>query len=740
MSAALLSLSAQLAMAAQDAEPSSFVQTEQVRAELVAETASVHPGQTLTVGLHQKIIPHWHTYWLNPGDSGLATTLAWQLPPGVSAGPIQWPIPHRFTQGPVTNHGYADEVTLLSELKVPPEAKPGQPLVLQAKASWLVCAEVCIPQNGLLSLSVPVVAKDAPVGTSHALIVQARAQLPTQPSWAVGAALKDKQLVLSLPAKAHEGAGRLKEAWFYPADWGVVAHNAPQPQRIEGEQLHLALTPGEAPLAQGKALRGVLVLTHELKGQEVRQGFEIAPVLGAAPAAPVASRDAPAKPERADTPGAALDPHEAPSLGLALVLAFTGGLILNLMPCVFPVLSIKALSLLSHTSHRPAQARLQGLAYTAGVLASFGLLALAMLALKAGGAQVGWGFQFQSPGFVLVVAYLMLAVGLSLSGVFTIGASVTGVGGALADKPGLSGSFFTGVLATVVATPCTAPFMGGAIGFALGQPAAVVLAVFLSLGLGLAVPYLLLSTWPALQRWLPRPGAWMERFKQALAFPMYAAAAWLVWVLAQQADANAVGAALLGMVGIAFAAWLYDATRQSTAWRPAAGLLLALLTVSGVIGSSLLSLEGREPQVVSAASPSGKAKAWSPYDPVAFQQLRADGKPVFLNFTAAWCITCLANERVALSQAPVQEAFKAQGITYLKGDWTRQDPAITEVLRNFDRSGVPLYVYYPAGIGSKPVVLPQILTPDVVLQALRDAAPKTGVALAQPALAPSVQP
>lgn len=724
----------------QDATAASVVQTDQVRAALVAETASVHPGQTLTVGLHQKIIPHWHTYWSNPGDSGLATTLAWQLPPGASAGPIQWPIPNRFTQGPVTNHGYADEVTLLSQVKVPPDAKPGQPLVLQAKASWLVCAEVCIPQSGQLSLSVPVVAKDEPLGPSHALILQARAQLPSQPSWAVGAALKGAQLVLSLPPKVHQGEGRLKDAWFYPAEWGHVAHNAPQPLGIEAEQLSLALTPGEAPLAEGKALRGVLVLTREVKGQEVREGFELAPVLGSVPTVPLAARDESAKPEATLTQSPVADATETPSLGLALLLAFAGGLILNLMPCVFPVLSIKALSLLSHSSQSPTQSRLQGLAYTAGVLASFGLLALAMLALKAGGSQVGWGFQFQSPGFVLVVAYLMLAVGLSLSGVFTIGASVTGVGGSLADKPGLSGSFFTGVLATVVATPCTAPFMGGAIGFALGQPAPVVLVVFLSLGLGLAVPYLLLSTWPALQRWLPRPGAWMERFKQALAFPMYAAAAWLVWVLAQQADANAVGAALLGMVGIAFAAWLYDTTRQSTAWRPAAGLVLASLTVSGVIGGSLLSLEGNEPQAASQSAPAGKDKAWSPYEPVAFQQLRADGKPVFLNFTAAWCITCLANERVALSQPLVQEAFKAQGITYLKGDWTRQDPAITEVLRNFGRSGVPLYVYYPAGIGSKPVVLPQLLTTDIVLQVLKDAALKTGVAIADPFPAPSVQP
>ncbi len=390
------------------------------------------------------------------------------------------------------------------------------------------------------------------------------------------------------------------------------------------------------------------------------------------------------------------------------------------------MLSIKALSLLSHSGRSAWQVRAQGLSYTTGVLASFALLAALLLALKATGAQIGWGFQFQSPLFVLAVAYLMFAVGLSLSGVFTIGGSLTGVGGSLADKPGHTGSFFTGVLATVVATPCTAPFMGGAIGFALGQPAPVVLAVFLSLGLGLAAPYLLLSFWPALQHRLPRPGLWMERFKQFLAFPMYAAAAWLVWVLAQQAGVNAAGAALLGMVAIGFAAWVYGSTRPSVSARTRhAGLALASVGLAAALagGHAGLDLDGGDATGTTASS----GKHWQAYTPAKLDELRSQGEPVFVNLTAAWCITCLANERVALSQDKVVLAFQSRGITYLKGDWTNQDPEITRLLEKFGRSGVPLYLYYPPGAQSEPVVLPQILTPDIVLSALKDASPKVAL-------------
>jgi thiol:disulfide interchange protein DsbD len=347
------------------------------------------------------------------------------------------------------------------------------------------------------------------------------------------------------------------------------------------------------------------------------------------------------------------------------------------------------------------------------------LLGGVLIVLKAGGAQIGWGFQFQSPVFVLMTSYLVFSVGLSLSGVFSIGASIAGVGSSLAQRPGYAGSFFTGVLATIVATPCTAPFMGGALGYALTQPPVQLMAVFLSLGLGLALPYLLLSNWPLLQRRLPRPGIWMERMKQVLAFPMYGTGVWLVWVLAQQAGTGAIAIALGGMVTIAFAAWLFESTRASepsirNAGIACAALAVAVVLAGGYIGVTANAAGGAMPEQSSTAK-----EISQPYSAERLQALRSRGMPVFVNFTAAWCITCLVNERVALGQHAVSRTFDAEGITYLKGDWTNQDVRITSQLAEFGRSGVPLYVFYPKGIDSTPVVLPQLLTPDIVIDALK---------------------
>ena len=376
-----------------------------------------------------------------------------------------------------------------------------------------------------------------------------------------------------------------------------------------------------------------------------------------------------------------------------------GGLILNLMPCVFPVLSIKALALVREGNHRA-----EGLAYTAGVLASFAVLAAVLIALRAGGQQVGWGFQFHSPVFVLVVSYLLFLVGLNLSGFFDIGGGFTGVGSSLAARQGLAGSFFTGVLAAVVATPCTAPFMGAALAFALAQPAAVMLSVFLALGLGLALPFLVLAFWPAAQRWLPRPGAWMDRFKQFLAFPMFAAVVWLLWVLAQQTGPDGVALALGGLVLLAFALWL---RRVSDGVAGAAGLVIGLLLAFSVT-------YWIKPQPAADVRADATLEA---YSAERLAELRAQKQPVFVNLTASWCISCLVNERVALSRPEVKDAFAKAGVVYLKGDWTREDPKITAVLKAHGRSGVPLYLYYAPG-AAEAVVLPQLLTPGLVIEAV----------------------
>ena len=683
---------------------SSQAATEQVQARLLASVDAVRPGDQIVLGVQQRIIPHWHTYWRNPGDSGIATTIAWSLPPGASAGDIQWPTPSRFNLGPVTNLGYEKEVTLLSSVQVPDAVKAGGSFPIQAKVNWLVCQEVCIPQEVQLELVLPIVHKGASVGPGSPLIDQAKARLPVTSPWPVQIEHRADKLALKVTSLELQSA-KIKDIWFYPAKWGQVVHNAEQTRRQEGDALVLDLQSGEDPVLAGDTLSGVLVVTEDGGDGAVSRGFTV---------------------ESTVLPGVATSASQPLDIGLAaaLGLALLGGLILNLMPCVFPVLSIKALALLRHADQSPAQKRLHGLVYTSGVLASFALLAGLLIALKAGGSQVGWGFQFQSPLFVLAVAYLIFAVGLSLSGVFSIGGSVAGVGSSLAERPGYSGAFFTGVLAAIVATPCTAPFMGGAIAYALAQPAGVLLAVFLSLGFGLALPYLALSTWPALQAALPRPGLWMERVKQGFAFPMYATAAWLVWVLAQQAGVNSVAIALAGMVVIAFAAWLYESFRHGQGLPRLAGLGVASLAllmalVGGYVG---ISVSPAGTAGSSAQLAAGTDRHWEPYSEQRLRDLRAKGEPVFVNLTAAWCITCLVNERVALNQSAVTNAFKDAGVTYLKGDWTNQDEQITKVLSQFGRSGVPLYAFYPKGIDAAPVVLPQLLTPDIVLAALKAAA------------------
>jgi thiol:disulfide interchange protein/DsbC/DsbD-like thiol-disulfide interchange protein len=678
------------------AQASSFeAATGQVKAQLVASVDAVRPGDEILVGVQQRIIPHWHTYWKNPGDSGLATRIDYELPAGATAGEIQWPTPERITTGPVTNYGYSNQVTLLSTLKMPDNIAAGGVFPVKAKVKWLVCEEECIPQEVELALELPVVLPGADTGRGSPLIETARAGLPVASPWPVSLAHRDNALVLKIKGLGQQSAS-IGNVWFFPDDWGRVAHGADQPRHIAGDTVELQLKPGDAPLPPGAKLAGVLVVTEGSGSGSVARGYVV----------DVADSDSAPKAESELV------------LASAMLLALLGGVILNLMPCVFPVLSIKALALIKHARHEPRQTKLHGLAYTLGILASFLLLGLILIALKAGGAEIGWGFQFQSPLFVLAVAYLMFTVGLSLSGVFSIGSSVAGVGSKLAGRSGYSGSFFTGVLATVVATPCTAPFMGAAVGFALSQPPVVLLAVFLSLGLGLALPYLLLSNWPSLQRRLPKPGVWMDRLKQGMAFPMYAAAVWLVWVLAQQSGINSIVVALGGMVAIAFAAWLYEITKYSAQTAQRTGLGCSALLLIAVLFGGYFGVQTPAASAVAVTNPETAGEHWQSYTPARLKELRNAGKPVFLNFTAAWCISCLVNEKVALSQDAVIDAFKHAGITYLKGDWTNRDPEITRILAEFGRSGVPLYLYYPAGNSASPVILPQILTPEIVTQAV----------------------
>ncbi|MCE4557457.1 protein-disulfide reductase DsbD family protein [Roseateles cellulosilyticus] len=660
--------------------------TEHVQARLVSSQSTVAPGQRFTVALEQVIKPHWHTYWVNPGDSGQATTIDWT---GAQAGPLQWPTPSIQAIGPIVNYGYEGRAALLVDLTVPADAKPGARFQPQADVKWLVCKDVCIPEQVSLGLDLAVAAEPK-AGADAPQIDEWRAAIPKPAPFAVKLQPAPQGVRLSGPT-----AGVTK-AYFFADAWGAVAHSAPQPLTQDGGGWALDIPAGDEPLKAGQPLSGVVVLTTASGEQAWTVSAPVPEGAGKGPG----PADLSAPVTEAPTPVAA--PESDLGLLPALALALAGGLILNLMPCVFPVLSIKALALVREEGSHKAE----GLAYTAGVLASFAVLAAVLIALRAGGQQVGWGFQFHSPVFVLVVAYLLFLVGLNLSGFFEFGAGVTGLGSGLAAKQGLAGSFFTGVLAAVVATPCTAPFMGAALAFALAQPAAVMLAVFLALGLGLALPFLVLAFWPAAQRWLPRPGAWMDTFKQFLAFPMYAAVVWLLWVLAQQAGADGVALALGGLVLLAFGLWLRRASRSLAS--------AVVMTVSFALAFSVATWIKPVTAAAQAAAGDSSVEAFSAER---LAELRAQNKPVFVNLTAAWCISCLVNERVALSRPEVKDAFAKAGVVYLKGDWTREDPKITAVLKAHGRSGVPLYLYYAPG-AAEAQVLPQILTPGLVIEAV----------------------
>ena len=688
------------------AAAASPVRTDHVTATLESEVSAVAPGERFFVALRQQIIPKWHTYWINPGDSGLPTEIDWKLPAGATAEPIVWPAPKRLPVGPLVNYGYETDVRLLVPITAPKDARPGDTLRLEANARWLVCEEICIPEEGVLTLDVPVGPTTTIDDSRRAAFASARAALPKpSPFEAVTAAPSSPQaatpLLVEMPANM---AATVAEAYFFAERIDTVVHSAPQKFVAGGKGLTLSLPTGPLPLKPGENLSGILRLVEKPEAGGQTLHFAVS-----------AKQDAALLAVAAGGGMAAMQSGGGPGVGIleAMGLALLGGLLLNLMPCVFPILSMKALSLVHAASGARRTARLHGLLYGSGVLLSFLLVAGILLALRAAGDSIGWGFQLQTSWFVLLLAYLMFAIGLNLAGFFAFGGGrLVGIGDSLASRSGGSGAFFTGVLAVVVATPCTAPFMGVALGFALAQPAMVALAIFLALGLGMALPFLLLSIFPGLLRALPRPGPWMERFRQFLAFPMFATAAWLVWVLAQQSGPTGLALALAGMVLIGFAVWL---ARQVTgakrswdriAYGALAGLaLVAALATVPVIGSPVVAATA--PAANDGSATDAEWQAWSPDR---FEALRAEGKPVFVNFTAAWCITCLVNERTALSSEAVRNKFADAGVVRLKADWTKRDPAITAALAKFGRSGVPLYVLYPADKAKPPIVLPQILT------------------------------
>ncbi|HXJ00845.1 MAG TPA: thioredoxin family protein, partial [Micropepsaceae bacterium] len=572
-----------------------------------------------------------------------------------------------------------------------------------ADVMWLVCSDVCIPEDTQLTLPLSVTATPPPADAKTAtLFADARAKLPHAAPWPAVYDAGDKRFALLVQSPELAKAAP-REVAFYPYTDGFVESAAPQTLGTSDKGFVIQSATGYKLATQEKRkgagkFEGLLVLTGA-DGRVDALNVEAEP--GSVPASSVTLHD-----------------NASADVGLiqALVFAFLGGLILNLMPCVFPVLSMKALALAAKRE-APDKAKLSALSYGAGAVLSFVALAAGLILLRSGGASLGWGFQLQQPIFVTALALLMFAVGLNLSGLYEIGGGrLSNVGGTLAGRDGSLGSFFTGVLAVVVATPCTAPFMGAAMGYALTTNGAVALAVFAALGLGFAAPFMVLGFWPAALRVLPRPGAWMTTLRQVLAFPMYGAAIWLVWVLSQQAGSDGVLAVLAAALALAFGLWIYGRSQTADGTRRRMGFAAAALAVLGAIVLVPLAGAGVRPSGSANAAPQG-AFAYEPFSAAKLQSLRDEGRPVFVNATAAWCITCLVNEKVALSGGKLAEAFSARKVAALKADWTNQDSEITSLLASQGRSGVPLYLYYAPG-AEKPAVLPQLLTESTVLAAL----------------------
>ena len=650
-----------------------------VHARLVAEQTAVQPGGSITIALEEQIAPEWHTYWKNPGDAGAPTEITWTLPPGWKADTIQWPRPKRVPVGPLMDYGYEGRLWLLTRLTAPADAKG--PQVIKAAVNWLVCKNICIPEETALTITLPVgdAKPDATVAKDFAA---ARALLPVASPWKMNYALGNTlDLFVAAPmlAQAHPTS-----ADFFPGRTGLIKNAAPQLVGYAKDGLVLRLTPGAKVSG---LLDGLLVLTST---DGSVQALEVSAPPGPVPAAEFAA--------------ASSDGGDDLSLWAAMLFAFIGGLILNVMPCVLPILAMKAMAVARHGD----EGRGESFSYALGAIVSFAVLGLAIVLLRAGGQSVGWGFQLQSPIAVAGFALLVFAVALNLSGLFEVG-SIT-AGETLTRKGGFTGAFFTGVLAVAVAAPCTAPFMAAALGFALTQGALPALLVFVALGVGFALPFILLGIWPKALSFLPKPGAWMLTLKQFLAFPMYAAAAWLVWVLAQEAGPRGVIIALAAMIALALAAWLWGVTRDLQARGRGIGAVVALLVLAGALYAITL-LHGQE-SVPAAATTKGEA-----YTPEKLASYRAANRPVFVDATAAWCITCLVNEEAVLSQPNIKAAFAAKNVVYMVADWTNQNPQITTLLKENGRSGVPMYLYYAPG-AAKPVILPQILTDANVTAAL----------------------
>ena len=671
------------------------IKAQHLTAELVSLAPTIAPGGTQQVGLVITLEEHWHVYWVNAGDSGEPPTVTWTLPRGITAGPMQFGVPSRLPLGPLMDFGYEDTAAFPFTITAAANVKPG-PAHLDAKVTWLVCREVCIPGKGHLGIDLNVTpgaplspSPDLLVGALGTTIKQAPQPLPSNSKLTVTGGKTD--FVITLTGQPVGDS----DPEFYPYDPELIVNAADQiiEKLPDGFRIRVPRAP---------ELTALPAKIHGLIKLGDAEAYEVtAPV--------VAGEIAPASSAISNAGGAAAPAASNITALGAIGLAFVGGLILNLMPCVFPVLFLKGLSLLHSSQEERSTVSKHGLVYTLGILVSFWAIVAVLLIVRAGGSQAGWGFQLQSPVFLTLLASGIFFFALSLAGLFDIGLSLTSVGGELAQKQGYTGSFFTGVLATVVATPCTAPLMGVAIGFALAQPAPITFAVFTALALGLAAPYLALSFNPAWTRVLPRPGAWMETFKQITAIIFFATVIWLTYVYGALFTGPTAGTDAVYRVALLLACFL---TLTVAGWTlgkwPArwASTIAAIVIAAVALAFPLY-------------QPKDKTLVWQPYSAPTLAQARAAGHPVFIDFTAAWCLSCQVNEKLVLKSTEVQHQFSGRNFTLLKADWTQYDPEITKQLQSINRSGVPTYVIYPTGASSPADVLPELLTKNIVLEAIQ---------------------
>lgn len=697
-----------------DVRAQNGVEPEQyAKINLISEKTTAIPGDVIFIAIEQNIHPGWHTYWINPGDSGEAMNVDWTLPEGFKISPLKWPVPHKIKVGPFISYGFEDKAIILQELSVPYDLPEG-PLTLTAEIKVLVCEEICIPEFSTHSLTL----NDGITISNEAYIDEALNALPFDAvgiskfyqegeKFVLTAGMSDAVMLKALDARYME---------IVPEEWGIVQNNVKAFFGIKDKKDFVLKQPvGERVLSELEHINGI-ILSKDKWGRPGAMNFEAVPD-------PVWLEQV-RKQEEAE---AAMQQQTAPfslpqftvpsvSLAMALVFALLGGIILNLMPCVFPVLSMKAISLCQMREKELSTARLHGISYTAGILVSFALIAGILIAIKAGGTQIGWGFQLQNPFIVLLLAWLLFVIGLNLSGFFSITANFANIGGRFLGQHGYSASFLTGVLATLVATPCTAPFMGVAMGFAFTQPASIAMVIFLTLGMGLALPYLLLSFFPALQVILPKPGRWMETFKKIMAVPMYISALWLVWVYGQQVGSGGILLALAGITALILAIWFLKIASGKENKKVLFYLLAAaLVTLPLYFGAMKNTKERSLPIFVE------KNTYAEPYTHERFTTLEAGNDPIFIDMTADWCITCKFNEKIALNIPEVKALFKEKKVHYLKGDWTNSNPEITEFLNRHGRGGVPLYIYYgerkpDTKQRPDPVILPQLLTPGIIVK------------------------